>query len=285
MRANDIPVPAGWKITSVEKSSIAETNQAFICKGTCDGSRISFFVKISKRPGTTLTHERAVLASLNQIQDIPSPKVLWYGKDRREFLSLEFLRGAMLWDFLDPKRRFYNPEKILPYIGRYGGMLGRIHELPGEWPQQQRRNLYNLIGEEELEDREFREIIDWLAANRPSDMDEVFTHGDLNSANVLFYQDEISGVVDWEFAGIGWREYDLAWVLRRRLNYMNSEEERAAFLEGYRSVSTYDPGMLRWCETLNYLHIAYWTIEREAEYGRFALSLARDTIEGVFGKS
>ncbi|MCC7420834.1 MAG: phosphotransferase [Planctomycetaceae bacterium] len=29
------------------------------------------------------------------------------------------------------------------------------------------------------------------------------------------HERQVSGILDWEFAGVGWGEYDLAWVLGR----------------------------------------------------------------------
>ena len=105
-------------------------------------------------------------------------------------------------------------------------------------------------------------------------------HGDFNTASVLFSDASISGVIDWEFAGMGWREYDLAWALRARTVFLNTREEREAILKGYRLHASFDATYLRWCEVLNYLHFAYWARERESEYASFALEKARDLAGG-----
>ncbi len=86
-------------------------------------------------------------------------------------------------------------------------------------------------------------------------------------------------MIDWEFAGSGWREYDLAWALRARLDFLNSESERDALLNGYKQHATYNEDALRWCETLNYLHFAYWNRESESEYTMFALERAMERAE------
>ena len=83
-------------------------------------------------------------------------------------------------------------------------------------------------------------------------------------------------MIDWEFAGMGWREYDLAWALRARTVFLNTPEEREALLNGYRSHASFDGHVLRWCEVLNYLHFAYWARERRSEYASFALDRARE---------
>jgi len=81
--------------------------------------------------------------------------------------------------------------------------------------------------------------------------------------------------VDWEFAGSGWREYDLAWMLRARTSFLNTQAERDAILEGYLKHASYDEDALLWCEALNYLHFAYWTREDEPAYTSFAIEKAQ----------
>jgi aminoglycoside phosphotransferase (APT) family kinase protein len=108
----------------------------------------------------------------------------------------------------------------------------------------------------------------------------VFVHGDFNTASVLFQNDSISGVTDWEFAGSGWREYDLAWALRARSRLLNTQVERDAILDGYRQRSTYHEEALRWCEALNYLHFPYWSRENEPSYTSFAFEPAM-VIAGI----
>jgi aminoglycoside phosphotransferase (APT) family kinase protein len=130
------------------------------------------------------------------------------------------------------------------------------------------------MGEEHFEDRRFRELVQWLYDNEPPDKNLVFVHGDFNTANVLISNGAVSGVLDWEFAGIGWKEYELAWALRARTRFLNSAEERAAVLTGYESTGTYDASQLRWCEVLNYLHFAGWSRRNTSDYCSFALSRA-----------
>jgi aminoglycoside phosphotransferase len=173
-----------------------------------------------------------------------------------------------------PKVRQAARDKALLYLRAYGECLARIHNLTIPWTSQKRLRLYNLIGEEEVDDERFRQLVSWLQQNKVNSTSDVFVHGDYNTASVLFHNDAISGVIDWEFAGSGWREYELAWALRARLSFLNTEPERQAILDGYLRYSTYDEKSLRWCEVLNYLHFAYWGIKRGSDYTPFALDRA-----------
>lgn len=85
---------------------------------------------------------------------------------------------------------------------------------------------------------------------------------------------ELGGVLDWEFAGLGWKEYEIAWALRARVAFLNSRAERDAILSGYNLCGHLDAEQLRWCEVLNYLRFAHWTRETNEGYSEFALAQA-----------
>jgi aminoglycoside phosphotransferase (APT) family kinase protein len=144
------------------------------------------------------------------------------------------------------------------------------------WAEARRPGLTRLIGEENVDDTRFRRLVEWVRANEPSERTRAFVHGDFNTANVLVQRGEVTGIVDWEFAGHGWREYELAWALRARRTFMNTPAERAAIIEGYRSGGSFDSEQLRFCEVLNYLHCAYWDRESDPEYASFSLDRAAD---------
>ncbi|MCK4979768.1 MAG: hypothetical protein KAS62_05190, partial [Candidatus Delongbacteria bacterium] len=72
------------------------------------------------------------------------------------------------------------------------------------------------------------------------------------------------------------KEYDLAWILRERLVFTNTIEEREAMLTGYKKANNYCVDTLRWCEVLNYVHWIHWCYESEwsdkDEYISFSLN-------------
>lgn len=182
----------------------------------------------------------------------------------------------MLWDLVDPRRPDFEKSSVVANLRSFGACLAQIHREPVAWPSEQRPRSYELIGEQELDDRRFAPLIDWLHAHRPRERSAAFVHGDFNVANVLFGRGRITGVVDWEFAGTGWREYEIAWSLRARTHFLRTESERNAVLEGYASVGTFAESQLRWCEVLNYLHFAFWNLDRDPGYATFFLRRAAD---------
>lgn len=62
----------------------------------------------------------------------------------------------------------------------------------------------------------------WLERNKPAQERTTLTHGDYRSGNIVFGEERINAVLDWEFARIGDPASDLAWLLART-NRMGSD--------------------------------------------------------------
>jgi aminoglycoside phosphotransferase (APT) family kinase protein len=275
MRVPNGTIPEGVKLIRGEKNHIAETNSLYRCVGReSTGREFVFFLKVAKTASRSMENEREVLQAIGP-HGLPVPKVLWYGTATREFMALEALPGDLLQNVANPTHPAYNRFRVGRALFAYGEALARIHALPLTWRPQKRAALYWFAGEDQLDDLSFREVVLWLQTNPPDPRNHCFVHGDLNPANVLVENGVVTGLLDWEFAGMGWREYDLAWVLRARRNQLQTTQERTAILAGYASVGSYDPEALRWCEVMNYLHVAFWTRESNPAYSEFCLERAR----------
>jgi len=276
---SDIDLPPEFKFDSVEKNDIGETNDVFRCVGEWDDRPVTAYVKVSKHRQLSLVNEWRVLRALAHT-GLPVPVVLWYGGEQNDVLITGAAPGYMIWDYIDPRRRLYDEEEALRRLHAYGECLARVHNLDVTWSPQTRTRLCGFIGEERVDDERFRRLVSWVESNSDISPGQVFVHGDFNTASVLFDGDAVSGIVDWEFAGQGWREYDIAWALRARLYFLNTTSERDAILDGYRQHASFDEDALRWCEVLNYLHFAYWCRNHEPAYTAFALEQAR-VLAGV----
>lgn len=68
-----------------------------------------------------------------------------------------------------------------------------------------------------------------------------FIHGDCHYANILWKNGRVSALLDFELAGHGSREYDLAWalVLRPGQKFLKTEVERRAVLASYSKFHSY----------------------------------------------
>jgi len=269
----DFSVPDNIELRSVEQVFTGEHNQCFRCGGSIDGNPGSFFLKVYHKPEINLPIERDILPRLAGF-GIPVPKVLFEQDGEVSCLGLTSITGDILQDFIDPRRPGYRSAEVLEHLEKYGEILARIHSLPMETTPLTRRGLYALSVAERSHFSDQPDLLGWLDRNAPTEADEVFAHGDLHTAHVFFEHGEVSGVIDWESAGMGWREFDLAWILRSRQAFLNSPEEREAILKGYSRHGTWDNAALNWCEVLVYLHYAFWMRESDCGYEAFALERA-----------
>lgn len=270
---SDLELPEDLELDSSEPSPLGETNSVYLCRGRFRSHPVQGYLKVADRRTRSLENERSVLDRI-ATTSIPAPPVIASGGGRKPFLFLAAVPGTMLQDLVDPRRPSYDRGTVTRNLRAYGELLARIHALEIAWADQPRAGLEGLIGEERASDARFRDLARWIAANQPRRANRTFVHGDFNTANVLLTGGVVSGVLDWEFAGMGWKEYELAWALRARRHFLNSAAERDAILSGYRSQGDYDPEQLRWCEVLNYLHFAYWDRDSSPDDTAFALSCA-----------
>ncbi len=277
MRVPEYAIPHDIELLSAERNRIAEVNSVYRCNAVRAGSALSFYLKVCKSTTATMDNEREALIMLSDM-NFPVPQVLWHGVDRRAFMALEERDGVILRDVLNPLSEDHKPHMTNRVLQELGELVGWLHTIDVTWGEQKRTSLYGFLGEEEIDDPRFQEICRWLRAHQPESRHEVFVHGDLNDANVLVNGAHISAILDWESAGIGWREYELAWILRERRNYMNHPKNREYFLSGYTAKSEYDPAALRWCEVMNCLHVAFWCRDQYRNFMDFNLEKAREAM-------
>ena len=66
----------------------------------------------------------------------------------------------------------------------------------------------------------------------------------------------ITEILDWEYAGLGFKEQHIAWALILRLGqeFMKNEKDWNAFLKGYKSIGKYNENKLKWCLINGMLH-------------------------------
>ncbi|MFW5797564.1 MAG: phosphotransferase family protein [Spirochaetota bacterium] len=274
-------LPDDVSIITSERDRTAEMNSVYRIEGKRSDRKFTFYLKVTKGTRASIANELAVLQALSE-RRFPVPRVLWHGVAAREFMALEELPGVMLRDFLKPYSPHHDASRLESTLYDLGVWVGKLHTSGMQWEMNQRTALYSFLGEEEVEEPRFREIVLWLQYNPPPEKDIVFVHGDLNDANALVQDGSVTALLDWEAAGLGWREYELAWILRERRNYMNTEESRRAFLDGYESVTRYDEDALRWASVMNCLHVAFWCKDKYPNFMDFNLAKAREAMFAGF---
>jgi aminoglycoside phosphotransferase (APT) family kinase protein len=148
----------------------------------------------------------------------PTPRVLRLGVDgaSRSCIVMDWADGSPLFDSLGAFRATRAaPARLAQLMGSLHRVdptpvLAQLDDLDDGEPRVVPRALRDI--EEGVLAMEFglsRQLLDWLAAHRPTPTSEVVCHGDLHAFNVLVTADN-DVVIDWELAGLGPREFDVA---------------------------------------------------------------------------
>lgn len=119
----------------------------------------------------------------------------------------------------------------------------------------------------------------WLQRNAPEKGDIVLCHRDFRTGNYMVSDSgELAGILDWEFAGWGEPEEDIAWFCARCWRFGAVEREaggiasRAPFHEGYEKASgrRIDPD-----------RVAYWEVMAHVRWAVIARQQARRHLSGA----
>jgi len=155
------------------------------------------------------------------------PKIYGYFEDLggREAFVMERLEGESIGRRLVRKEEFEATREALPQ--RLAEELSKIHAIPLEslpsLPGAQSEpatdyNLESLKRELDLLEEPHPVIelgLSWLREHVPESHGVVLNHGDFRIGNFLVNEENLVGVVDWEFAHLGDPAEDLGWPLVR----------------------------------------------------------------------
>ncbi|MCB1177157.1 MAG: phosphotransferase family protein, partial [Leptospiraceae bacterium] len=107
-------------------------------------------------------------------------------------------------------------------------------------------------------------ILNWLEQNAPDQDDIVLVHGDFRTGNFMVTPEEVTGIVDWEFAHFGDRHEDISWLCMKdwRFGKVNKEvggfANREEFYSEYEKASgvAFDPKKVLYWEVMGNLRWA-----------------------------
>lgn len=213
-----------------------------------------FIIKSERGTFANFKNEINMLDMLDGLLKIP--KVIEYGEyDGRTYIVLSKIEGEKLSDIFKSDKNINKSE----YLYKYGMELARIHSLNIECDHAKLRSINDIPPKEKYEllcDEWVNKVANYLILNKPNIEYNTFIHGDFHYGNVLFNESGVNGILDWEYSGLGFKEQDIAWalILRPGQRFMITKKDRDSFLEGYKSISTYDEDMLKWCYINGMLH-------------------------------
>jgi aminoglycoside phosphotransferase (APT) family kinase protein len=212
-----------------------------------------------------------------QATGVPVPRVLWYEPDPAPLggpaFVMEHVDGTVPVPWTPQGRSFLADAGRGPIGEQFTDILAAIHAIdwreagldflgvpgPGTAFAARRVDDMERLLERHADEPEpvLEDAIGWMRAHLPESPHTVLVHGDYRTGNLIYRDDRIVAVLDWEFATLGDPACDLAWVCARS-NRMDSDLacyllplERV--LDGYaeRTGLRPDPGALHFWEVFH----------------------------------
>lgn len=207
-------------------------NDVFYAKGIYNDKETFAFIKVSRQNGADVKNEIEILNKIN----LPNtPVIIDYDKEMTYRVSIA-LNGERLTNILGNNENL----ESLEYLEKYGKKLGEIHLIPGCFNNVKDRRFFHIPSKDYfIENNLDLCIYEYLNNNIPNKVNYCFCHGDFHYANILWDKKEISGILDFELAGIGNKEFDIAWaiILREGQKFLRKTIEIDTFFKGYNSVN------------------------------------------------
>ncbi len=257
-------------------------NDVVECKCVYKDKVIDAFIKIERSKMAAFDAEVNNLKILmkNNCYD-RMPKIIENGiVENKHYMVLEKIDGIRLSDIF----RSNSEVNKSNYLIKYGRELAKIHKINSKLFCDAKKRIINDIPK--IDDyKEFdsflKPYIEYLSNNGIVINNQTFIHGDFHYANILWHNGNISGVLDFEYSGMGFKEQDIAWsiVLRPTQTFMDNLEDIESFLKGYLEIGTYDNNNLKWCMINAYCHFYLMNIDN-IEY----INKLKKLIEDVYNK-
>jgi aminoglycoside phosphotransferase (APT) family kinase protein len=190
-------------------------------------------IRLSPRPGPArgnidMVRQAQLLQGVGRC-GVPVPEVRWYGDDPRWFgvaYHMTGLIGGRPFQDWDPDPSFDLSAGGIQKIYRQAvDVLADIHQIPvtrlpiaQEAPRSVVDELahWEGVADHAVTDQwrdGVNKIRELLIAQAPTAWRTGLVHGDFRAGNLLFDQDRLTAVLDWEVSSIGPQLLDLAWLL------------------------------------------------------------------------
>lgn len=224
-------------------------NDVFHVEGIWENQRCRGYLKIQRQAGADLAREAELLATL-PLSTVP--EVLEWSTGPVCWLLTKEAPGERLSAILGNNEDLASTK----YLPRYGQELAVLHGLDQKAPPVADRRFFHLPQDGHFLKWHLEDAAEYLKSRHPEGESRVFVHGDFHYANLLWQDGRLSAILDWELAGQGSREFDMAWAVFRRpgQRFLNDWEEVEAFLAGYAQKQPFSPKAFCWY----YVLIAAW---------------------------
>ena len=131
--------------------------------------------------------------------------------------------------------------------------------------------------------------IRWLETHIPEPLPPVLCHRDFRTGNYMLDGAELTGILDWEFAGWGDPDEDIGWFCCKGWRFARLDREaggiaeRAPFYRAYEAASgrRLDPERVRFWEVLANVR---WAVIALQQSDRYLIQGARDLVTAIIGR-
>ena len=131
--------------------------------------------------------------------------------------------------------------------------------------------------------------IRWLETHIPLPLAPVLCHRDFRTGNYMLDGAELTGILDWEFAGWGDPDEDIGWFCCKGWRFARLDREaggiadRSSFYAGYETAAgrRLDPDRIRFWEIFANIQ---WAIIALQQSDRYLLGGARDLSTAIIGR-
>ena len=252
-------------------------NDVIECQITIQGKQEYAFIKYERSKVANFKTEADHLKKIHNILPC-TPAVIEYGKyNNKDYLVLEKKNGSRLSEIF---RRSVKYKK--EYLLEYGKTLAQIHNIKNNnFKKALQRPINNIPDDHYTYDEYASKIKTWLVENLITLDYNTFIHGDFHYGNVLFKNKKISGILDMEYSGLGFKEQDIAWacILRPGQKFMNNTDDIKTFLEGYNTCGNFDYKKFKWCYINGSIHF-YLMNKNNEEYKNNIKKMIHEIMRG-----
>ncbi len=222
-------------------------NQVFYLRGLRNGQEGYYYLKYAAHMDANLQNEVEIIRTLHSPL---APKVVEYDAEHFQYELTEQIEGKRLSIILKQA----GSDNGLAFMREYGKTLAVLHQSRGAFPDAPHRRFHTIPERTYFAENGMENVYSWLWDKQPRQIHSCFVHGDFHFANILWDAGHISGILDFELAGMGNREFDVAWslILRPGQNFMKTKEELREFLLGYTSLHECDYDLVLYYMVLIY---------------------------------
>ncbi len=251
-------------------------NDVIEAVGFLDGVLKNVVIKFERSKMANFETEVKILGLLKEI-NVPEVYESGFHEDKY-YIVLEKKEGNRLSEIF---ALGIDKESKDKYLIEYGKNLALIHKIDIKPFEDAKLRKINHIPSEEhyTFDDAITPYINYLKENKIDMEEKIFIHGDFHYANLLWDNFILTGILDLEYAGKGFKEQDIAWscILRSSQKFMDTIEDIDLFLKGYLLEGDYDHLKLKWCLINGYCHF-YLMNKSDVEYQNRLLKLLDNVI-------